>query len=87
MFILRLQVWKRQKNLAGKDLRLIQDRLSDAEFGKNLVFASRQFVTNANRHFQVQKRSKLLIGVHNEPFPITAMRVCNPDRSPVGINR
>jgi hypothetical protein len=28
---------KEAKNLAGKVLRLIQDRLSDAEFGKNLA--------------------------------------------------
>jgi hypothetical protein len=25
--------------------------------------------------------------VHNEGFPVIAMRVHNPDRSPVGINR
>jgi len=32
---------EKAKNLAGKILRLIQDRLSDAEFGKNLASLSR----------------------------------------------
>jgi hypothetical protein len=37
------------KNLAGKVLRLIQDRLSDAEFGKNLANLSNPFAASANR--------------------------------------
>jgi len=37
VLVLRLQVWGRQRNLAGKVLYLIQDRLADAEFGKNLA--------------------------------------------------
>ena len=44
----------------------------------------REFV---NRPFQFRKRSLLLIRAHNETLSIVAMRVCNPDRSPVGINR
>jgi hypothetical protein len=39
----------------------------------------------ANRRFEFQKRRQLLIGVHNETAPVAAMRVCNPDRLPVGI--
>jgi hypothetical protein len=31
-------------------LRLIQDRLSDAEFGKNLAKLSNQFAASANRN-------------------------------------
>jgi hypothetical protein len=27
------------------------------------------------------------IGLHNEPPPVAAVRICNPDCSPVGINR
>jgi hypothetical protein len=42
---------------------------------------------NTNRPFQFQKRSQLLICPHNETLPIIAMRVCNPNRSPLGINR
>jgi hypothetical protein len=40
----------------------------------------------ANRRFKVQKRSQAFIGMHNETFSVAAMCVCNPDRSPVGIN-
>jgi hypothetical protein len=41
---------------------------------------------DTNRPFQFQKRRQLFIRTHNEALPITAMRVNNPDRSPVGIN-
>ena len=37
------------KNLAGKVLRLIQIRFSDAEFGKNLANLSNQFAASPNR--------------------------------------
>jgi hypothetical protein len=40
-----------------------------------------------NRRFEFQKRSQLFIRVHNETLSVAAMRVCNPDCSPVGINR
>jgi hypothetical protein len=36
-----------------------------------------------NRPFQFQKRSPLFIGMHNETLSVAAMRVNNPDRSPV----
>jgi hypothetical protein len=39
------------------------------------------------RPFQFQKPSQLFIRSHNETLSIAAMCVCNPDRSPVGINR
>jgi hypothetical protein len=41
----------------------------------------------SNRRFQFHKRSQLFIGVYNEPLAIVAVRVSNPDRSPLGINR
>jgi hypothetical protein len=41
----------------------------------------------ANRPFQFNKRSQLFIRTHNETLSVVAMRVCNPDCSPVGINR
>ena len=75
------------KNLAGKVLRLIQDRLSDAEFGKNLANLSNQFAASANRGFQFEKRSQLFIRTHNETLSVAAMCICNQDRSPAGINR
>jgi hypothetical protein len=40
-----------------------------------------------NRRFEFDKSRQLFIRVHNEPLSVAAMRVCNPDRSPVGINR
>jgi len=42
----------------------------------------REFV---NLSFQFQKRGQLFIGAHNETLSV-AMRVNNPDRSPVHIN-
>jgi hypothetical protein len=37
------------------------------------------------RRFQFHKRSQYFIRVHNEPLSVVAMRVCNPDRSPLRI--
>ena len=37
--------------------------------------------------FQFNKRAQLFVGSHNEPLPVVGVRVNNPDRSPVGINR
>ena len=40
-----------------------------------------------NRRFQFNKRSQLFIHVHNETLSVAAIRVNNPDRSPVAIGR
>jgi hypothetical protein len=40
-----------------------------------------------NRRRKSKKRSQLFIRSHNETFSVVAVRVRNPDRSPVGINR
>jgi hypothetical protein len=53
--------------------------LSDAEFEKNVPNLSSQFAASANRQFKFQKRRQLFFRVHNETFPVVAMRVCNPD--------
>jgi hypothetical protein len=42
-----------------------------------------------NRPFQFYKRRQLFIGSHDEALPalpVAAMRVCNPDRSPLRIH-
>ena len=39
---------------------------------------------HANRRLQFYKRSQLFLRVHNETFSV-AMRVSNPDRSPIAI--
>jgi hypothetical protein len=36
---------------------------------------------------QFQNRGQLFIRTHNETLSVVAVPVCNPDRSPVGINR
>jgi hypothetical protein len=41
----------------------------------------------ANRQFQFHKSGQLFIRRHNEPLSIVAMRVSNPDCSPVGFKR
>jgi hypothetical protein len=41
----------------------------------------------ANHQFEFQKRGQLFIGMDNEPLFFAPLRVCNPDRSPAGINR
>jgi hypothetical protein len=40
-----------------------------------------------DRQFKFEKRSQLFLRVHNETLSVVAVRVCNEDRSPVGINR
>jgi hypothetical protein len=40
-----------------------------------------------HRRFQFHQRGQLFIRMHNETLSVVAMCVCNPDRSPVGINR
>jgi hypothetical protein len=40
----------------------------------------------ARDSFKFKKRCQFFVGTHNEPFSVVAMRVCNPDLSPVGIH-
>jgi hypothetical protein len=44
-------------------------------------------IGGSNRRFKFQKSSQLFLRTHNETLSVVAMRVSNPDRSPVGINR
>jgi hypothetical protein len=62
------------KNLAGKVLRLIQDRLSDAEFGKNLASRSNQFGASANRRFESKNAISFSFPTHNETLAVAADR-------------
>jgi hypothetical protein len=39
------------------------------------------------RRFEPPKRRQHFIRTLNEPLAVAAMRVCNPDRSPVAVNR
>jgi hypothetical protein len=44
--------------------------------------ASRSFAASANRQFKFHKRRQF-IRTHNETLSVVAMRVHNPDRSPL----
>jgi hypothetical protein len=65
----------------------IQISSNDGELCKNLTSLSRQENASPNRRFKFKKRRQLFIRVHNEALTVAAMRVSNPDGSPVGINR
>jgi hypothetical protein len=82
--ILRLQGLEEAKNPAGKALRLIQDRLSDAEFAENLVCSSSPIAATESL-LQAPQTHSLFIDAHNETLSVVAMRVSNPDCSPVAI--
>jgi hypothetical protein len=58
-----------------------------AEFGKKLACLSSKLAASADRRLEFQKRSQLFIRSHNETLSVAAMRVNNPDCSPVGIQR
>ena len=45
------------------------------EFQKNLASLSRLFAARANRRYQFNKRSQLLIRAHNGTVSVTAMRI------------
>jgi hypothetical protein len=49
--------------------------------------ASRSFAASPNRRLQFEKRSQLFIRVRNKTLSVVAVCVCNPDCSPVEINR
>jgi hypothetical protein len=67
----------------------IRSRLAAADdFFKHAVAVRYSlFSAFGNRRFQFQERRQLFIRSHNETLSVAAMCVCNPDWSPVGINR
>jgi len=80
-------VWEEAQNLAGQMFSAwFQARLIDAEFGKNVANLSNQFAARASRRFKFRKRSQLFISAHYETLAVVSMRICNPDRSPFGID-
>jgi hypothetical protein len=48
---------------------------------------ARSLSNGPNRRFKINKRRQLFIRALNEMLVVVAMRVCNPERSPFGINR
>ena len=67
--ILRFAGLEEAKKLAGRVLRLIQDRLSDGEFGKNLAKLSNQFAALANPRFDFKKPVSLSSARTTKRFP------------------
>ncbi len=67
----RQDVWTRSEDWSNKTRRKHQRSLTTG---------------GANRRFEFQKCGQLFIRVHSEAFSVTAMRISNPDRSPVGIH-
>jgi hypothetical protein len=85
LLILPIQGLEEAKDLAGKCPPPDPNRLSDAEFSKNLANLSNQFAVSAHRRFEFNKRRQLFIGVHNETLSVAAMRIGNDESSSVGI--
>jgi len=69
----------------GKVLRLIQIRLTIPKSGENYASLSSQFAATPNCRFEFEKSGKFFIRVHNEPLPVVAVRISNPDCSPLKI--
>jgi hypothetical protein len=75
------------KNLAGEVLRLIQIRLTRRVW-ENL----RKLVKKIRPPDRIADSGsttvhQLFVGTHDETFSVVAMCACNPDCSPVAINR
>jgi hypothetical protein len=81
--ILGLRGLEEAKNLAGKLLRLIQIRSATPSFEKltpaRQAHSPHALIADSSSN----KHSQLFIRTHNEPLPVSAMRVSTPDRSPV----
>ena len=52
VLIVQIAGLKQAKNVAGKYPHLIQTPFGDAEFGKNLVYVSRQLAATTSRRFE-----------------------------------
>ena len=75
-------------------MKLSDDEIEQA-FTRSATVVQRYFTRSAvlwafcrtNHRFKFYKRGQQFIRLHNETLSVVAMRVCNPDRLPVGINR
>jgi hypothetical protein len=78
---------KKGKKAPGEKLPALTPVSRQRRVWKNLACSSSTITASADRRFQFHKRSQFFIRAHNETFSVAAMCVCNPSRSPVGINR
>src|SRR6266513_847508 len=56
-------------------------------FNGELIIIGDNSVMGCARKRLVYDPGQVFLGAHNEPLSVVAMRVCNPDRSPVGLKR
>src|SRR5437763_16978196 len=56
-------------------------------FNGELIIIGDDSVMGCARKRLVYDPGQGFLGAHNEPLSVVAMRVCNPDRSPVGLKR
>jgi hypothetical protein len=76
------------ENLSGEESSPPDSNpFSDAEFGKNAAKLSSQFDRKCRSRLRVPETRQLFIRPHDESLCVVAVRVNNPDRFPVGINR
>jgi len=61
--------------------------LATVECGKNLAGLSSKLTARVNHGFEFQKCRQYFIRAHNKTPSVVAVRVNNPDRLPVGIDR
>jgi hypothetical protein len=73
------------KNLAGKVLRLIQIGLSTPSLAKTTPACQANSPHAQIADSSSKNRRQLFIRSHNETLSVAAMRVSNPDGSPVRI--
>ena len=74
----------RKDRRAPLHLAKFKDRLSDAEFGKNLASLSNQFAASADRSFESQKRGQLFIRT-TKRFPLSRCTSATRIAQAVGI--
>jgi hypothetical protein len=77
---------KKGKKAPGEKPPALTPVPDNAECGKNLACSSRQLAASADRRFKISKRAELFIRTHDKPLSVVAMRVCDPDCSPLGVD-
>jgi len=77
---------ERAKNPAGKTPPPVSDPLDGVDSAKNTASLSSKKTATPTRRFNLHKRGHFSSARTGETLS-AAMRVCNPDRSRVGINR
>jgi len=86
-YFLRLRVRKRRKTSEEKYSPPDSGPFDSVEFGKISLASQANSPRGRTAEFEFNKSGKHFIRTHNEALTVVAMRIHNPDCSPVGINR